>query len=274
MNGIGGIIMKNRIFGYILAIVTSCLTIGGAFAATSSKEDMGKGYIAVIIDDFGYNGDGTEEMLSVDMPLTAAIMPFSELTAENVKMVKEAGKEAIIHMPMESKTGKKSWVGKKGIFMDMSDDEIREAVNDAFEAVDTAVGLNNHMGSAIMEDEGKINIVMEEAAKRDMIFVDSLTTGESKGKTAAEKNNVDYLERTVFIDSPDNVEMVINQLKKAALAAEKNGYAIAIGHVGPAGGKTTAEALKRAKTELENEGITFVTVSELNEIVNGNEKDY
>jgi len=39
--------------------------------------------------------------------------------------------------------------------------------------------------------------------------------------------------------------------------------------VGPAGGKTTAEAIKCAKENIEKMGVKFVTVSELNKAVNG-----
>lgn len=67
---------------------------------------------------------------------------------------------------MESKTGKKSWVGTKGIFTDMNEEEIKQTVNDALDIVDTAVGLNNHMGSAIMEDEKKLDAVMQVLSER------------------------------------------------------------------------------------------------------------
>ena len=83
------------------------------------------------------------------------------------------------------------------------------------------------------------------------------------------KIDAQSFERTVFIDSPDNIDVVVNQLKKAADVAKEKGYAIAIGHVGPAGGKTTAEAIKRAEADIESMGVKFVTVSQLNEIVNG-----
>ena len=162
--------MRKRIFGYILAITASVSVIGMSFAATDPQRNTA--YLAVIIDDFGYNGEGTEEMLDLDIPLTAAIMPFSEKAEENCLKVKEAGKEAIIHLPMESKTGKKSWVGTKGIFTDMNEEEIKQTVNDALDIVDTAVGLNNHMGSAIMEDEKKLDAVMQVLSERNMVFID------------------------------------------------------------------------------------------------------
>ena len=76
--------------------------------------------LAVIIDDFGYNGAGTAEMLALDIPFTAAVLPFSSHTAENAAQAAEAGKEVIIHMPMESLTGKPEWVGDGAVCRGMS----------------------------------------------------------------------------------------------------------------------------------------------------------
>ena len=84
--------MRKRIFGYILAITASVSVIGMSFAATDPQRNTA--YLAVIIDDFGYNGEGTEEMLDLDIPLTAAIMPFSE-KAEGKKTFSEKNCSAI-----------------------------------------------------------------------------------------------------------------------------------------------------------------------------------
>ena len=73
----------------------------------------------------------------------------------------------------------------------------------------------------------------------------------------------------MFIDCPGNTEQVVKNIISSAEIAKKNGYAVAIGHVGPAGGITTAEAIKRAVPEIEKMGVKLVTVSELNEYVNG-----
>lgn len=226
-----------------------------------------KGYIAIIIDDFGYDGEGTEEMLALDIPLTAAIMPFSEKSAQDSQAVDAAGKETIIHMPMESLTGKKEWVGNKGVFRTMSNEEIKQRVDEACQILPSAKGINNHMGSAIMEDERSITTVIEAAAERGLTFIDSKTTPKSKAKTACNTYGVSYLDRDVFLDSTDDVNVVKKQLLKAQDIALKNGYAIAIGHVGPEGGKITAQAIKELAPEIQKSGIQFVTVSQMKEII-------
>lgn len=259
--------LRNKLFIYIFSIVVSLSAISAVFAKTSEESNK-TAYMAIIIDDFGYDGEGTEEMLKLKIPFTAAIMPFSECTADDCELISQSSNEAIIHLPMESKSGKKSWVGKKGVFDDMTTEEIKEVVNDAFDAVGIAVGLNNHMGSTIMEDQEKLEAVMDIVAERGCVFIDSLTTTNSKGRLVAEEKDVDYLERTAFIDSPGNTDAVVKNILKAAEVAKSKGYAIIIGHVGPAGGKTTAEALKLAKDKVEKMGVKFVTISELNTIVN------
>lgn len=219
--------------------------------------------LAILIDDFGYCGDGTEEMLALSVPFTAAIMPFSSCTAEDAERVRQAGKEIFIHMPMESLTGKREWVGEKGIFRDMSDTAIRERVEEAFSVLPDAAGMNNHMGSAIMEDERSLSAVMEVLQERGVPFVDSMTTAKSLGKSVAEKKGVTVLGRDVFLDSTDSVDVVKENLRKAGEAALEKGKAIAIGHVGPEGGKITAQAIRELIPELQQAGITFVTVGEL-----------
>lgn len=241
--------------------------LGGRFTAAKQAQAVGNlpqgGKLAIVIDDFGYDGVGTKEMLDLPIAFTAAVMPFSAHSAENGKAVIAAGKEVIIHMPMESLTGKKSWVGDKGIFCSMGDGEIQERVAEAFTILPDAVGLNNHMGSAVMEDARCLNAVMEVLKKENTFFLDSVTTAKSKGCETATAAGVPFLARRVFLDSTNDVGEVKKNLRKAAGIALAEGSAVAIGHVGPEGGLVTVQAIKELIPELEGLGIVFVTAGAL-----------
>lgn len=251
-------------------VVTASVRFINRRAIFASVDNTPKGYLAIIIDDFGNNGEGTDEMLALDIPFTAAIMPFSPKSAEEVDKVKSAGKEILVHMPMESLIGKKSWVGDKGIFLNMTDEEVKTVVQEAFDVVDEAVGLNNHMGSAIMEDERILSVIVNEVTDRGLIFIDSRTTPNSVAKKLCENTNCCLLGRDVFLDSTDDVNVVKKQLMKAAEIAVKNGTSIAIGHVGPEGGKITAQAIKDLAPEIEKMGVEFVTITKLKEVTDEN----
>lgn len=255
--------------GLFYVVLFALCGFGGRFAAqlhepavaVANTGNMAK--LAIVIDDFGYNGEGTEEMLALDIPLTVALMPFSEHSAENGEMAIAVGKEVIIHMPMQSKTGDPAWVGDTGIFCNLTDGEIAQVVAEAFAIAPYAVGMNNHMGSAVMEDSRSLGVLMSEIAQHDIFFLDSVTTGESLGAELAEKNNVPFLSRDVFLDSTDSKDEVKANLRRAAEIALANGSAVAIGHVGPEGGMVTVEAIAELQGELEGLGISFVFASEL-----------
>lgn len=251
-----------------LAVFGLCFLGGRTAASVQEKAALPaggekKGELAILIDDFGYCGEGTAEMLALPIPFTAAVMPFSSCSEADAEAVRQAGKEIFIHMPMESLTGKKEWVGEKGIFRSMSDKEIRQRTQEAFSILPDAVGLNNHMGSAIMEDKRSLSAVLDVLKERNDIFVDSMTTPKSVGRTAAQEKGVLFLGRDVFLDSTDSVEQVRKNLRQAAQVALEKGEAVAIGHVGPEGGKITAQAIRELIPELEAAGIVFVSVGQL-----------
>lgn len=219
--------------------------------------------LAIVIDDFGYGGEGEGEMLALDIPFTGAVLPFSENAEAIAQKLIDAGKEVYIHMPMEALTGHPEWVGKDGIFCSMSDKEITIDIARAFEILPQATGVNNHMGSAVLEDKRATNAVLTAVKEQDVPFLDSKTTANSQAKAVAEELGVMFHARDVFLDSTDSLEVVKNNLRQAAKVALENGQAIAIGHVGPEGGKITAQAIAELKSELEGQGIVFVTMGDL-----------
>ena len=63
-------------------------------------------------------------MLNLPIKLTVAIMPFLPSTKRDAELAYRNGHEVIVHLPMEPKRGKKSWLGPGAITTDLSDQEI------------------------------------------------------------------------------------------------------------------------------------------------------
>ncbi|MEV2771420.1 divergent polysaccharide deacetylase family protein [Paenibacillus larvae] len=74
---------------------------------------------AIVIDDFGNKMGGTEDMLALPFPITVAVMPFLQTTKADAEAAHAAGKEVIIHLPMEPKIARKSWLGPGVISTDL-----------------------------------------------------------------------------------------------------------------------------------------------------------
>jgi polysaccharide deacetylase 2 family uncharacterized protein YibQ len=201
-----------------------------AEAPFSSKKNL-----AIVIDDFGNNMKGTEEMLQLPIKLTVAIMPFLSSTKEDAELAFHNGHEVIVHLPMEPKKGKKSWLGPQAITTDLSDDEMRRRVEAAIQDVPHAVGMNHHMGSKATEDERVMRIVLEICKEKGLFYLDSKTTGNSVVSKLATELEVPFLENGLFFDDVYTTEHIKKQAHLLEQKLSELEQIIAIGHVGVSG---------------------------------------
>lgn len=216
--------------------------------------------VAIVIDDFGNNMKGTEEMFRLPVPITAAVMPFMPTTREDAEAAHRLGLDVIVHMPMEPNQGKSSWLGPGALLSTMSDAEVRDAVEKAIDAVPHAVGMNNHMGSKITADERIMRVVLAVCKEKGLFFLDSRTTYKTVIPKVAKELGIPLLHNDVFLDdvySPGHISKQISILKQKS---KEQADCITIGHVG-APGLLTSSALRQAASAMS--GIHFVRASEL-----------
>lgn len=252
---------KNLLYSLTAFFISINLLISSDF--TYAREVSKEGVLAIVIDDFGNHSEGTDAMLALGIPITAAIMPFMSTSKEDMEKVIQNKKEAIIHLPMEPEVGKASWLGPRGIVTTLSDEEIKNRVKDAVKELDKAKGINNHMGSKAVQDRRVMDNIIEIAASNNLFFLDSKTTAKTIAGESCKSKGVKYYSRDIFLDNVKDVKSIEKQLDKAGKVALEKGYAIAIGHVGVEGGSITVQAIKNKYKELENKGIKFVFLSDI-----------
>lgn len=232
----------------------------GVLAAADAKLSPGK-QVAVVIDDFGNSMSGTEQMMTMPVPLTVAIMPFMPTTERDAEWAYKAGHEVIVHLPMEPLRGKKSWLGPGAITTDLTDNQIRQKVNEAIDSVPHAVGMNNHMGSKATTDARVVRVVLEVCKERGLFFLDSKTAYRSLIKKTALEIGVPVVENQIFLDDTASTIQIKRQLRKIITHLQEVNQCIAIGHVGITG-KYTAAALHESIPELSKQ-FEFVKLSSL-----------
>lgn len=266
------IITKKKIFIMILIVLSIAilLVMLQTFISNNSslKADSNtKGYIVLVIDDFGNHNDGVEEMLKLKIPITAAVMPFQSNSASDAKLAHDSNLEVILHLPMEPNVGKKEWLGPRGITCDLDDRSIKSIVNDGLKEIKYAVGINNHMGSKATQDIRVMRDILEVAKEKDLFFVDSKTSPNSVVSEIADELNVPSFSRNVFLDGTKDINHIKKQILRLSDIALKKGYAIGIGHVGIEGGKPTAKAIQETYPLLVKKGLRFITVKQLIEVL-------
>ncbi|MHB1654066.1 MAG: divergent polysaccharide deacetylase family protein [Desulfitobacteriaceae bacterium] len=220
------------------------------------------GKVALVIDDFGINNPGTKEMLSLGIPMTAAVMPNLMFSTQEAEQLHEKGYEVILHMPMEAKNARPEWLGPGALKTGLSPAEAKNFLLQGLSSVPYAIGISNHMGSKGTEDPKLVQSIVQIAKEKDLLVLDSKTSESTILAKEARKAGIPTGSRDVFLDNSSDLSSIKKQLRQLIQTAKTNGKAIGIGHVGPQG-PNTARAIREMLPEFEAQGIQLVPLSEL-----------
>ena len=214
--------------------------------------------IAIIIDDMGVDRRRSQKVIDIDAPLTLAFLPYAESLQGITKRARAGGHELMIHMPMQATTNPVS-LGPIALKSGMSEGEVKDNMQQAFESFEGYEGVNNHMGSMVTQDPQIMDWVMESLSEKGLFFVDSKTIGNSVAAETARLNGLPTAERDVFLDHKDTPKFVAGALRKLEKIAARKGYAIAIGHPKD----VTINALLSWIPDAQSRGFEIVHVSHL-----------
>ncbi len=201
--------------------------------------------VAIIIDDMGYHKEIGNELLALPMNLTFSFLAAAPYTAELEETAFQAGRVVLLHQPMEPKS--KEWdPGPGALLLGQSEEEQKTLFSVNLQAVPHAVGVNNHMGSLYTENRTAMDSLMQLVRAQGIFFIDSFTTADSQGLAAARAAGVLTARRHIFLDNVHSQDKVCKQLRLLVKSAEKNGWAIGIGHPNEA----TLAALTNCRSDL------------------------
>ena len=215
--------------------------------------------IVLVIDDFGYRNDSISDgFLDLPVPITCAVLPGHNQSSRFAKKAINAGKEVIVHMPMQSaitSSGEDEFKLKIG----MTSEEIEWRLNEALNEIPEAVGINNHQGSKATTD-GKVMAVVASVLKnKNKFFLDSRTSSKTVGENTMRSVGVPTARRHIFLDNDLSIENISKQLNKLVTVAEKKGLAIGIGHVKG----NTLKVLEEEIPALVEQGFEFKFLSQV-----------
>jgi polysaccharide deacetylase 2 family uncharacterized protein YibQ len=219
--------------------------------------------VAIVVDDFGYGSPAVAAgFLALDAPVAISVLPGTPHAREIAEAARSAGKEVLLHVPMEPLGYPEVDPGEGALFLEHTHREIRAILDAEIDDVPEAIGANNHMGSAFTRDRARMRTVMAVLKERRLFFLDSMTTPQSTGFSEAERAGIPALRNNMFIDSQlDELGTidVAGQLEKLESIARRRGGAVGIAHPYP----ETLRSLRRLLPEMEERGIELVPISEL-----------
>ena len=213
--------------------------------------------IAIIIDDLGYQRSAGQRAVALPGPVACAVLPLTPRASELAEAAHAAGKEVLLHLPLQSLGEQDPEPG--GIVLDMSRAQLAQAFAGSLRSVPHVIGVNTHQGSLLTQHPGHMHWLMQEiGARDDLFFVDSYTTAGSVALKLAREAGIAAVRRDVFLDPDREPDTVAREFSRLKQMAREKGMAVGIGHPYPA----TLALLERELPRLAGEGIELVGIGE------------
>jgi len=224
--------------------------------AVQTSVAPGQPMIAVVIDDMGLDRARSQRTVDLPGPLTLAYLAYADDLLKQTGAARLVGHELLVHVPMEPGSASTD-PGPNAVLTTLTPEELTRRIEWNLSQFSGFVGINNHMGSKATSDRTVMAEVMAALKQRGMLFLDSRTAGTTIAESEAVKAGIPALRRDVFLDhdpSPIAVRAALLQVEKVA---QRQGFAIAIGHPKDA----TIGALSEWLPDVRARGFAIVPVS-------------
>jgi len=213
--------------------------------------------IVLIIDDLGNWRSAGMRAALLPGPVACAVLPHTPFAALIAERAFIAGKEVMLHLPLEPI--QPAAIAAGTISIDTTQAQLARIFSLDINSIAHVVGVNNHMGSLLTQHPGHMQWLMGEIRTREgLFFVDSVTSESSIAMKIATENGIPATRRDVFLDNVPTEAAIDREFQRLIQLARRNGIAVGIGHPYPA----TLTYLERILPKLADEGIQLISVAD------------
>jgi uncharacterized protein len=213
--------------------------------------------VAILIDDIGYDPGALKRLLAIEAPLAFSVIPRTPHARSSAEAIHRAGREVLLHLPMEPHGYPDRNPGRGALFASMTAREIRRTLEKALQSVPHTEGVNNHMGSKFMEEREPLEVVFDTLNERGLYFVDSVTTDASVAGALAQETGLRFATRDLFIDDTEDRSWARTHLERLLSTRDRWDGLLLIGHPYP----ETVSALEEMLPRFQSQGIEIVPLS-------------
>ena len=135
-----------------------------------------KKFVVIVIDDMGISLKRTADIISLKAPITSSFLTYGRKLDEQIQSSIQSGHEIMVHVPMEAQNAVD--VAPDVLTTQMSLSEIKNNLLEMLKKFKNIKGVNNHMGSKLTEDYGRMKAVMGVLKEHRLYFLDSKTSSK------------------------------------------------------------------------------------------------
>jgi polysaccharide deacetylase 2 family uncharacterized protein YibQ len=230
-----------------------------AYARPRQPKDRADGpRVAIIVSGLGVSANVTQLAMSkLPTSVTLGFGPYGSGIDRTVMRARDRGHEVLLQVPMEPFDYPDNDPEPQTLLVSLSAEQNIDRLHRLMSRFQGYVGISNFMGARFTASEAALTPVMNESAKRGLIYVDDGAVQRSLAGQIASATNMPFAKADITIDSvptPANVDRALARLE--AMARER-GIAVGVANALPISIERIAAWAKAA----ESRGIVLVPIS-------------
>jgi polysaccharide deacetylase 2 family uncharacterized protein YibQ len=214
--------------------------------------------IAIVIGALGISASGTADAFSMlPASTTFALAPYGADVEKLAEHARADGHEILLQVPMEPFDYPDNDPGPQTLLTSLTGEQNVDRLHWLMSRIQGYVGIESFMGARFTATEQALTPVLQEIAKRGLIFVDGSESARSVAAQIAGGQNLPFAKTNVVLDAVTTPLEIDRALARLELAARQSGAAVGYAAAQPGAIERIAAWAKK----VESRGFVLVPIT-------------
>ena len=216
--------------------------------------------VAIVIGGLGLSQTGSQQAIRV-LPgeITLAFSPEGNSLGRWMQAARQDGHEILMQIPLEPFDYPRVNPGRNTLTVDATPQAVLENLHKTMGRITNYTGVMNYMGARFTAEPAAMTPVIQDVAKRGLLYLDDGTSARSQADAIAAQQGAAFAAADVLIDATQERGSILKKLDELERIARAKGTAIATGSAFD----VTVEAVTSWANEAKARGIEIVPISAL-----------
>jgi polysaccharide deacetylase 2 family uncharacterized protein YibQ len=182
--------------------------------------------VAVVITDLGLSEAITERAIALPGAITLSFSPYAPRLSEYIDMARDAGHEVMIGLPMEPRDFPRSDAGVLSLMTSVQAERNTLNLRRVLAGATGYIGVVSDQGSGFTASRASLQPVMQDLAKRGLVYFDTLENATSVAPEVASNMELPHATADLFLGSTESRSGLRAKLSQIELLAKTQGTAV------------------------------------------------
>jgi hypothetical protein len=214
--------------------------------------------VALVVGGLGVSANISNDAISkLPGAVTLAFMPYSYDVDHLAGSARRAGHEILLQAPMEPFNYPDNDSGSQTLLTTLSPEQNIERLHWLMSRLQGYVGITGAMGARFTASERAFTPILQETAKRGLIFVDDGANPRSVAARIAGGSNLPFAKADMVVDVVPTAAEIDHALGRLEMAAREHGFAVGMASAM----SVSIERIAKWAKAAESRGVQLVPIT-------------